>query len=501
MTGTFDRLILQALTLQPNHGHGIAQRVARLTRGKFEVNHGSLYPALHRLEARGALESEWKPSVTGQRAKFYRLTPTGRHQLKAQTDTWDRYAEIARQLAREVAEASQVDELAATVVDWLYEVLGTGQVALFIRSHTNPGYGVSALRGASDDARNRRFPSDGALLVERSLPFEPDTDTLPMAERGVLDAIGVRLVVPLRAKDDTIGFIGLGAKASGEAYDEDDLEFLATVADQLGLGLASLRLRSQQTDLDDATAIQRRLLPTEIPQRRGVAIACSWHPAKAIGGDYYDVLGLSNTLLGLCIGDVVGKGVPAALLMANLQAVVKSVATASVSPRDLAMRVNRIITGNIRSGKFITFFYAALDAGSKTLTFTNAGHNPPLLVRADGSVETVATGGPVLGFFDTFDYEQCHLEEVARRCPTHVRVVIADVNQVIRGWGAYFRAGNAARQFCQLDDYVEVRLRRLLRKRAGSQLRADHILRWQRPFFEALGLRRLRRTIRYPGTA
>jgi sigma-B regulation protein RsbU (phosphoserine phosphatase) len=410
MTATLDRLILQALTIQPNHGHGIAQRVTRLTRGRFGVNYGSLYPALHRLEARGALESEWKPAAVGKRAKFYRLTLAGQRQLKAQTETWNRYAEIARQLAREVAEAIHVDALGATVVDWLHQALGAGLVALFIRSDTNPGYGVSALRGGPEDARNRRFPSDGALLHERSVPFEPDTDTLPIEERTVLDAIGARLVVPLRAKDDTIGFISLGAKDSGEPYDDDDLEFLATVADQLGLGLASLRLRSQQTDLDDATAIQRRLLPTEIPQRRGVSIACSWHPAKAIGGDYYDVLELNTTLLGLCIGDVVGKGVPAALLMANLQAAVKAVATPTLLPRDLVKRVNRIITGNIGSGKFITFFYAALDAGSKTLTFTNAGHNPPLLVRADGSVETLAAGGPVLGIFDTFDYEQGQVE-------------------------------------------------------------------------------------------
>ncbi len=87
------------------------------------------------------------------------------------------------------------------------------------------------------------------------------------------------------------------------------------------------------------------------------------------------------------------------------------------------------------------------------------------------------------------------------RCHTDVRVVIADVNQVIRGWGAYFRTGNATRQFCQLDAYVEGRLRRLLCKRAGSQLRSGQLLRWQRPFFEALGLCRLCGTIRYPGFA
>jgi sigma-B regulation protein RsbU (phosphoserine phosphatase) len=260
------------------------------------------------------------------------------------------------------------------------------------------------------DTGTLRFPAEGALLHDRSIPFEPNVDELAAGERDVLEAIGTRLVVPLRAKGESVGFLSLGAKSSEEPYDDDDREFLAMVADQLGLGLASLRLSAQQVDLDDATAIQRRLLPTTIPQRRGVAIAASWQPAKAIGGDYYDVLGLSDTLLGLCIGDVVGKGVPAALLMANLQAAVKAVATAALPPRDLVARVNRIIGSNIGPGKFITFFYAVLDAESKTLVFTNAGHNPPLLTRADGSFSTLDDGGPVLGVFETISYDQGSVE-------------------------------------------------------------------------------------------
>ena len=175
-------------------------------------------------------------------------------------------------------------------------------MALCTRSDTNPGYGVSAMQGGSVEATNRRFPSDGVMLRGRTLPFEPHREGLPPEERGILESLGTRFVVPLTAKDDTVGFISLGAKVSEAPYDDDDREFLATVADQLGLGLASLRLRSQQTDLDDATATQRRMLPTTIPQRHGIAIACSWHPAKAVGGDYYDVLELSGNRLGLCIG-------------------------------------------------------------------------------------------------------------------------------------------------------------------------------------------------------
>ena len=104
MRESLDRLLLQALTLQPNHGHGISQRLERLTRGGLEVNQGALYPALYRLEAAGALRSEWKEAAGEHRAKYYELTAVGRRQLQRQTDTWNRYAEIARQLTREVAE-------------------------------------------------------------------------------------------------------------------------------------------------------------------------------------------------------------------------------------------------------------------------------------------------------------------------------------------------------------------------------------------------------------
>lgn len=406
MKDSLDRLILQALTLQPNHGHGISQRLERLTRGGFELNQGALYPALYRLEATGAVTSQWSETPDGQRAKYYELTASGRRQLKTRTDSWNRYAEIARQLTREVADAGQLDTLAATVVHWVREATGATPVALFARSDTNPGYGLVACRGDDAEVDNARLPAHGALLDAGKTPFEPQGDTLSPGEAAALEALSTRLVVPLRAKGDPIGFICLGTKTDGTPYGDDDREFLATVADQLGLGLASLRLRSQQTDLDDATVIQRRLLPAEIPQRPGFDIAGSWTPAKAVGGDYYDVLELGNARLGLCIGDVVGKGVPAALLMANLQAAVKAFATTVLSPSELAERVNRIIGSNINPGKFITFFYGTLDARAKTFTFTNAGHNPPLLVHADGTAETLATGGPVLGIFESYDYEQ-----------------------------------------------------------------------------------------------
>ena len=114
----------------------------------------------------------------------------------------------------------------------------------------------------------------------------------------------------------------------------------------------------------------------------------------------------ADTRLGISIADVVGKGIPAALLMSNLQAAVRAFASEVVEPRELCHQVNRILCGNIAEGRFISFFYAMLDAATGTLTYTNAGHYLPMLVSADGAVERLGTGGPVLGVIANADYEQ-----------------------------------------------------------------------------------------------
>jgi len=115
----------------------------------------------------------------------------------------------------------------------------------------------------------------------------------------------------------------------------------------------------------------------------------------------------------LCIGDVIGKGMPAALLMSNLQAVIKAYACGPALPRDLTGAMNRIIRGNIMPGKFITLFYGRIDAAEKRLTYTNAGHNAPILVRRDGSCLRLVTGGAALGVFKDWEYEQGEVDVAA----------------------------------------------------------------------------------------
>jgi len=161
----------------------------------------------------------------------------------------------------------------------------------------------------------------------------------------------------------------------------------------------ALQFRHQEQEVAEARSIQQGLLPKSIPQQVGYGIVGAWQPAQSVGGDYYDVLAFDEATLGLCIADVAGKGLPAALLMSNLQAAVRGLASPSLPPDGLCARLNSLVWHNTGSDRFITFFYAQLDGPARLLSYSNAGHNAPILLHRDGSHERLRAGGGVLGIF------------------------------------------------------------------------------------------------------
>jgi sigma-B regulation protein RsbU (phosphoserine phosphatase) len=162
----------------------------------------------------------------------------------------------------------------------------------------------------------------------------------------------------------------------------------------------------QQKEFEEARLIQRGLLPTTMPQTAAIRLASSWRPANGVGGDCFDALVFAGGALGVVIADVAGKGVPAALLMSNLQAAVRAFAQDGAAPAAVTASVNRLLCRNMASGRFVTFCYARIDPAAGRLTYANAGHNPPLLVRAGGAVDRLSPGGTVLGVFADSTYEQ-----------------------------------------------------------------------------------------------
>ncbi|HUY80379.1 MAG TPA: PP2C family protein-serine/threonine phosphatase [Acidobacteriaceae bacterium] len=169
--------------------------------------------------------------------------------------------------------------------------------------------------------------------------------------------------------------------------------------------LLGLGVKQRATDItDEAHRIQMRLLPNQTPQLPGFQIACAWQPSKDASADYFDVLPLGEGKLGLCIADVSGKGTPAALLMSNLQASLKTFAAADVSPSALCSQLNAVLSDNIAPGRYVSLFYALLDGSARTIRYESAGHCLPLLVRADGSIQILEASSGVLGLFSHWTY-------------------------------------------------------------------------------------------------
>jgi len=167
---------------------------------------------------------------------------------------------------------------------------------------------------------------------------------------------------------------------------------------------ALLHLQEQEREIAEARAIQEKLLPREIPQAAGYELAGAWQSARIVGGDYFDILSLEEETLGICIADVAGKGMPAALLMSNLQAAVRGLASPSLAPNLLCARLNTLVYRNTATDRFITFFYAQLDGAARRLTYANAGHNAPFVMHRDGTHERLHAGGGVLGVFEGQNY-------------------------------------------------------------------------------------------------
>jgi len=171
-----------------------------------------------------------------------------------------------------------------------------------------------------------------------------------------------------------------------------------------------LRERQLRLELDEAREIQRGLMPRRMPHLHGFSLASAWQPAREVSGDYLTAFKFDESRAALCVADVAGKGFPAALLMSNMQAALKSLTSESISPSELCAKLNQIMCGNTPLQKFVSCFYADLDVFRRRLTFTNAGHNPPMLMHRSGECIRLEDGGPVVGVFCDSNYAQREIQ-------------------------------------------------------------------------------------------
>lgn len=274
------------------------------------------------------------------------------------------------------------------------------------------------LRGAGFDTDTARSVDE----IRRQLDDRP-YDLLLMDLNYARDTTsgreGLELLAEVHAKDRTLPVIvmtgwgsidtaveamRLGARTFvHKPWDNDAL--VETIRREIDDGAASRKADEMASrEREDAQRIQRALLPSLLPALSGCEIAARWQPASTFGGDCYDAIALDRGRVVVSIADVAGKGLPAALVMAHLQASLRAFSNEDAPPDQVMSSTNRALRRNAALGRFVTCVYGVFDRGAQRLTYCNAGHNPPLLVRTSGAVERLTAGGMVLGVFDDAPY-------------------------------------------------------------------------------------------------
>lgn len=223
------------------------------------------------------------------------------------------------------------------------------------------------------------------------------------------------MVAPIISNEEVIGVFDLECDHVG-SYDADDLEVLTLLASQVAIAVEkamlyehSLERKRLQTQLEVARHVQLELLPPRDPQLEGFDISAYNFSTEEVSGDYYDFVKIHEDHLGLVIADVSGKGVPAALLMSFLRASLRAAIHIGYAPNVAMAKVNYLLWESIENHQYVTGFYGVLDATNRTLAYSNAGHNPPVLMDADGRARFIERGGIPLGMFQGTRYYEYYL--------------------------------------------------------------------------------------------
>ena len=335
--------------------------------------------------------------------------------------------QILSELGEEVRTIVETKPLLETVAQKISDSLHVTRVALLLNQ--NGHYRLAHAHGYNEEPAVT-FHEKSATVLQLQHEQKPITiyaddeefwlksaPDMRDEERDMLVSLETQLLLPLNAKEKMQGFISLGPKAAEAPYSPTDLRLLKSVATQTGLALENSRLTEAiahetaqreklNREVEIAREVQERLFPQCFPNVAGVDFCGACRPALGVGGDYYDFLQLPNGHLGIAIGDVSGKGISAALLMASLQASLRGQAMQGTNDlAGLMGNVNKLVYDASAENRYATFFYAQYEPESRLLTYVNAGHNPPMIFR-NGEVIRLETGGPVVGLLPLFPYSQ-----------------------------------------------------------------------------------------------
>ncbi|WNJ20148.1 PP2C family protein-serine/threonine phosphatase [Pontibacter sp. G13] len=228
----------------------------------------------------------------------------------------------------------------------------------------------------------------------------------------LLQQIGAEYVMPLKLKEDETAYFVIAEFADSEMEAQNDLIFIETLGNVLAVAIRNQALFEEKLeqevikrDLEVASTIQQQLLISDFQRFREIDVFGFNEPHRGVGGDFYDIVKRGKGTTFICIADVAGKGISAALLMSNLQANLRTLCTLWEEPKDIVRELNKILFQITGGEKFVTLFLARIDSSKYSLTYTNAGHNHPLLVSEKG-LEELQVGSPILGVFESLEIDQ-----------------------------------------------------------------------------------------------
>ena len=350
--------------------------------------------------------------------------------------------QVLMELSEQARSFTETEPLLQTIMERISQTLHVERIAVLLRrghlfrlqyAHGIPHTVDVSLAENSSTIRALGL-SRGPKQVYRGHP-DPWLQLAGPAELSALNQLEAELLLPLPGRSQLIGVMALGPKLSEEPYSRSDRQLLSSVALQTGLAIENSALvhhlaeeaaerRRIDREIEIARQVQERLLPQSYPVVKGLDFAGFSRTAQEVGGDYYDFIALENGRLGIAIGDVSGKGISAALLMASIRAALHGLAfSGTLNLARIIEGLNRIIYDSSTSNRFVTFFFGEYDPATRTLDYVNAGHNAPALLRPaapdkDGFctpetpclVQRLDTGGPVIGIFTEVHYEQGRLQ-------------------------------------------------------------------------------------------
>lgn len=322
------------------------------------------------------------------------------------------YSQLVESFSREILTIFHTDRLASAVAETLQKEMFIERVEVCFAEE---GGGFRTVTGTGRTALAELEDSAYEYLLQKRAPVfinEISGKVASSRKEDFLSGSGTEVIVPLVHQERVAGIIALSRKVAGFRYNSEDMTFLAFMANQIVVAMENVKLYQEslekqrlEEELAVAKQIQIGLLPRGLPLMANFDFAAFIEPSRQVGGDFYDFIPLTDGRLGIVIADASGKGVPAALLIARMQAMLQSEARFGRGIGEMMGAINNFIAESISSDRFATCFYVEIDDQNRSFSYCNAGHNYPILIRRDGTIEFLSLGGLLLGAFPDAAYQ------------------------------------------------------------------------------------------------